>query len=394
MKLQKSASILVFLLLAFSVNAKEKTININFEHLPLSEALGTYANFTGKNLIVDSQINDIVDLKLKEVTPSAVLRALLEMYDLILLENNGIVSILKRSTYESRNQSKRYAVRFIKYHAAAVLLNSINDRQSQSKQGVIKDFISVNNDTNAIILQGKQSFIDRNLQLIDELDVQQAQLVIEAKLVGISDSDLLNLGVTIDSSVAAGDSALNGLVDLGVASSSSYSFLISKASKFAMDLKILALAEKGDAEIISEPKIFTRNNRKASISQGVQIPYQVQGENGAFHSEFKDANLLLSVLPRVADQQIFLEVLITKDSPNSIGESITINTRRISSNVRVLNGDTVILGGIVDSEKIEKVSSVPYLSDIPWIGSWLFTSIEKTSTKRNLVVFLTPKIIL
>jgi type IV pilus assembly protein PilQ len=159
------------------------------------------------------------------------------------------------------------------------------------------------------------------------------------------------------------------------------------------------LQAEGRGEVISSPRVITANQKEANIKQGVEIPYQESSSSGATTTQFKEAVLSLTVTPQITpDDRIIMDLLVTKDS---VGEVVTterggsvpsIDTRSIETQVLVNNGQTVVLGGIYETEHGETVTKVPYLGDIPFLGVF-FRSTRISSQKSELLIFVTPKIL-
>ena len=168
---------------------------------------------------------------------------------------------------------------------------------------------------------------------------------------------------------------------------------------FLVDLELSALQAEGRGEVVSSPRVITANQKQASIRQGVEIPYQESSSSGATTTQFKEAVLSLTVTPQITpDDRIILDLKVTKDSRGEVvtnergGAVPSINTREIETQVLVNNGQTVVLGGIYETEESEDYSKVPFLGDIPGIGA-LFRSTRKVSNKSELLIFVTPKIL-
>jgi len=381
--------------------ASEK-ISLNFQKIPLSEALTTYADYTKQNLVIDSKLIEIVDMRLNQLTAKQVLNVLVDMYDLHVLEHDNVLMIMRRVDFENRNQSRRSLVIPVKYLSAndvVITLQTANSSHSMSAmagqtQSIQQNSLSVNLETNSIVLQGNAAFIERNQDIIKSLDISQMQIKVSAKLMIVSVSDLENLGLKLKTFM--GDSSVSGvntLVDLGVAASSTFSFFISKAGKFLLDLELDALKQNGLVSIISAPHIFTISNKTASIEQGIQIPFQVQDQNNSFHTEFKDASLRMAITPRYSGDSIFLDVFISKDSVGDVlNKSVSIEKRQIKSNVNLRDGETVILGGIVEDSKTYASDRVPFISDLPYIGD-LFKRRSNNDSEKRLVIFITPELV-
>jgi type IV pilus assembly protein PilQ len=166
-------------------------------------------------------------------------------------------------------------------------------------------------------------------------------------------------------------------------------------SDYLVDLELSAMQQEGIGELVSNPRVITSNQKTATIEQGVEIPYQEASASGATSVSFKKAVLSLSVTPQITpDNRVVMDLSVTKDNVSSIvnGGIPAIDTRQIKTQVLVNNGDTVVLGGIYENEKINSVDKVPFLGDIPFIGA-LFRRTVKTDNKSELLIFVTPKIL-
>jgi len=164
-------------------------------------------------------------------------------------------------------------------------------------------------------------------------------------------------------------------------------------------MEISAAQKEGRGEIVSAPRVITANGKEASIEQGVEIPYQEAASSGATTTQFKKAVLSLRVTPQITpDDRIILDLSVSKDSvgdilPSATGGSVpSIDTREINTQVLVNDGQTVVLGGIMETERRDTVDKVPVLGDVPGLGT-LFRRKGKTDDKKELLVFVTPKIL-
>jgi type II secretory pathway component HofQ len=399
---------LIFLAIAlFSGGAlpADDKLSLDLQKIPLVEALNVYADFTGLNIIADSGLDESVSVDLKQVKSSTFLELLVELYDLHVVERDGVLVVMKRAAYEARHPSKQVRVIPVLYSSAADLVQSLNNKtQSQAVQGqgaiqspAMSNYIGVDKRTNSIVLEGAIDFVERNQAIIQSLDKRSKLLNISARLVSIASDDLKNLGRKLDLSLQAkneGHSQVASLFnDLGVISTSGYSLAIGKVGSYLIDMEFQALKEKGKIDIVSKPSLITLNNSKALISQGLQIPFQIQDPNGSFHTEFKDAALTLEVVPRHIDGLIILEVFLSKDNPGAtVAAGTTIEKRQIKTVVQVKPGETVILGGIRENINSDTRRAVPFFDGIP-ILDYLFSSKETENNSKELVIFLTPSLI-
>jgi type IV pilus assembly protein PilQ len=168
---------------------------------------------------------------------------------------------------------------------------------------------------------------------------------------------------------------------------------------YLVDLEISAAQAEGRSEVISTPRVITANQREASIEQGVEIPYQESASSGATTIQFKKAVLALKVTPQITpDNRIILDLNVKKDSVGQVivggaGQQVpSIDTREITTSVIVNDGQTVVLGGILETERRESDKKVPFLGDMPYLGR-LFKTTSKTNNKDELLIFVTPKIV-
>jgi type IV pilus assembly protein PilQ len=170
-------------------------------------------------------------------------------------------------------------------------------------------------------------------------------------------------------------------------------------NNFIVDLELSAAQAETQANIISSPRVITANQKEATIEQGVEIPYQQSASSGATTIQFKKAVLSLKVKPQITpDNRIILDLDVKDDSVGQVvvasgGVNVpSIDTREISTQVLVNDGQTVVLGGILSTTQREDDKKVPYLGDIPVLGH-LFKSTSHKDDKDELMIFITPKIV-
>jgi len=170
-------------------------------------------------------------------------------------------------------------------------------------------------------------------------------------------------------------------------------------SDYLVDLELSAAQAEGRGEIISAPRVITANQKEASIEQGQEIPYQESSSSGATTTQFKKAVLSLKVTPQITpDNRVILDLTVSKDSVGELVSSATggfvpsIDTREIITRVMVNDGQTVVLGGILETERRDAENKVPWLGDIPVLGH-LFKTTTTSDNKDELLIFVTPKIL-
>jgi type IV pilus assembly protein PilQ len=189
------------------------------------------------------------------------------------------------------------------------------------------------------------------------------------------------------------------MVNLPVANPAGRFALTLLDSDYIVDLELSAAQAEGRGEIVSAPRVVTANQREAVIEQGVEIPYQESSSSGATTIQFKKAVLALRVTPQITpDNRIIMDLTVNKDSVGqvivtSLGVNVpSIDTREIVTQVLVNDGQTVVLGGIMETEYRETETKVPWLGDIPGLG-YLFKNKSKTNNKDELLIFITPRIL-
>jgi type IV pilus assembly protein PilQ len=170
-------------------------------------------------------------------------------------------------------------------------------------------------------------------------------------------------------------------------------------SNYIVDLELSAAEAEGRGEIKSSPRIIAANQKEASIEQGVEIPYQQASSSGATTVSFKSAVLSLKVTPQITpDNRVILDLQVNKDSvgqnvpTGSGGFTPSIDTRKLTTQVVVNDGQTVVLGGILETEKRDSEGKVPLLGDVPVLG-YLFKQKSNVNNKKELLIFVTPRIL-
>ena len=179
----------------------------------------------------------------------------------------------------------------------------------------------------------------------------------------------------------------------GTAATIALSLFGASANRF-LNLELSALEAEGKGNIVSSPRVITADQQKASIEQGEEIPFQQATSSGATSIQFKKASLRLEVTPQITPEgNVILDVEVNKDSRGELtAAGPAINTKQVKTQVLVENGGTVVIGGIYTQNERNEINKVPLLGDIPYLGL-LFQNRVRTTSKTELLVFITPKIV-
>lgn len=192
----------------------------------------------------------------------------------------------------------------------------------------------------------------------------------------------------------------DALVDLASTAASAsggyFGVTFLKVGEYLLDLELSAAQIDGRTEIISTPKVVTTDGAEAYILQGQQIPYSQNNALGASNTQFKDAVLELKVTPHItADENILMDLSVKKDAVSEAryaNNNPGIDKREIVTSAQVSNGDTMVLGGVFEGDKVDRTDKVPFLGDLPGVGFMFRKSITRDN-KRELLIFITPKIV-
>ncbi len=309
--------------------------------------------------------------------------------------------------------------------------NSTANRSRRSEknetQGVLSERGSstVDGRTNTIIVKDTAKQLEEIRAMVRILDVPVRQVMIEARVV-TADTDFrqeigVKFGIAKAAEIGSGKVFAMGagsttfgelvpdssgshvsvpdgagyLVDLGANAINGHpvgalGMTLARAADYVLNLELSALENDERGEILANPRVMTSDRELAFIKQGIQIPYETVSDKGT-QTELVDAVLELNVTPQITpDGDVIMDLLIKKDNPKVNTRSI--EKREIETIVRVKDGETIVLGGVYEGESGKNVFKVPFLADLPGIG-FLFKKNIESDRKRELLIFVTPKII-
>ncbi|MDX5335934.1 MAG: type IV pilus secretin PilQ [Marinobacter sp.] len=409
-------------------------LSLNFQDIEVRSVLQLIADFTGLNLVASDTVGGSITLRLQNVPWDQALDLILKTKGLDKRQIGNVLLVAPAEEIAAREKleletSKQIAelapVRLdiiqVNYAKAADIVALIRaDEELISSRG----FVSSDVRTNTISVRETQQKLEEIRRLVGTWDVPVRQVSIEARIVraqtnvaenlgvrwggaayDVSGNDVISIGGSLGTLQEARDAAAGGSgaisfpgalgVDLGVSGDGASSFAIGWGSDdFLIDLELSALETDGRAEVVSQPRVVTADRQSASIKSGEEIPYQEATSSGATNVEFKEAVLSLEVTPQITpDDKIIMDLVVNQDSRGEVTAGIpSINTNSVTTQVLVANGETVVLGGIFQSEVATQTTKTPFLGDIPYLGR-LFKRTEHIDERSELLIFITPKII-
>ena len=421
---------------------KGDLLDLNFQNIDVRDVLELIADFKSLNLVASDSVQGTITLNLNNVPWDQALDIIMRSKGLDMRKQGNILLIAPIEEIAEREQkeveSKKkleeltplqtYVAR-IKYAEAKEIYKFFNapraqinrgDQQRSSGQGGQSSTFSILSErgsaivderTNTIILNDIGDKIDEFKRLLARIDIPVKQVLIEARIVKAESDFRKELGASwglagsdqVDFSLGnSTNGILEGVLatDLGVSNPKAAFSLSYLSSNLLIDLELSALEAGGFGEIVSQPKVLTADKRKASIKSGVEIPYQAVTNNGdasgaVVETQFKEVVLQLEVTPQITpDNRVIMDILVKQDSVGSftVNGEPAINVTEISTQALVGNGQTLVLGGIFQSEELTGDEKVPVLGNLPLVGH-LFKKQMRSKEKREILIFITPKII-
>ncbi|MDN6320561.1 MAG: type IV pilus secretin PilQ [Marinobacter sp.] len=409
-------------------------LSLNFQDIEVRSVLQLIADFTGLNLVASDTVGGSITLRLQNVPWDQALDLILKTKGLDKRQIGNVLLVAPADEIAAREKLELETSKQIAELAPVRLdIIQVNYAKAADIVGLIKEdkelitdrgFVSSDVRTNTISVRESTGKLEEIRRLVSTWDVPVRQVSIEARIVraqtnvaenlgvrwggagyDVSGDNVFTVGGSQEASSEARDAAGGGSggisfpgalgVDLGVTGEGASSFAIGWGSdNFLVDLELSALETDGQAEVVSQPRVVTADRQTASIKSGEEIPYQEASSSGATSVSFKEAVLSLEVTPQITpDDKIIMDLMVNQDSRGEVTDGIpSINTNEVTTQVLVGNGETVVLGGIFQSEVATQTTKTPFLGDIPYLGR-LFKRTEKINERSELLIFITPKII-
>lgn len=415
-----------------------RKISLDFQDVEIRTILQILAKESGMNIVASDSVNGKMTLSLKDVPWDQALDLVMQARNLDMRQQGNIVNIAPRDELLAKDKA------FLQAEKDIADLGALYSQNFQLKYKNVEEFRSIlrldNADTtgnrntlvsgrgsvlidpatNTLIVTDTRSVIEKFRKLIDELDVPAQQVMIEARIVEAADGFSRDLGVKFgatgrkklkNETSAFGWGVNSGFggggkweaqtkINLPVAAAANSISLVRAISSGALNLELSASESLSKTKTLANPRVLTQNRKEAKIESGYEIPFTVTTASGGGNStntELKKAVLGLTVTPNITpDGQIIMTVKINKDSPAQCASGsntiLCISTKSLNTQAMVENGGTLIVGGIYEENNGNTLTKVPLLGDIPVIGN-LFKTRRKKTDRRELLIFITPRII-
>ena len=395
-------------------------LSLNFQSIEVRSLLQVIADFTNFNIVTSDGVTGTVTLRLQDVPWDQALDIILQAKSLGMRKSGNVIwvapkdeiAVKEKLDLEAMNtvqnlepvKTQSFRINFAKATEIAAQITGGGAAAAGAASARIlsaRGSVIAETRTNQLFVTDIPSRLEQVQDFIGKLDVAVRQVVIEARIVEASDTFSKALGVRLGGS-ANGNSqgtinTASGSVNLpAVAAVGTFALSIfgSAADQF-LNLEISALESDGKGKVISSPRVVTADQMKALIEQGTELPYVTPGSNsGPPTISFKKVNLRLEVTPQITPEGSIILVLdVTKDTKGELTTSgYAIDTKHIQTQALIENGGTIVIGGIFTEEQQDQIDKVPFFGDLPAVG-WLFKRNAKSSSKKEMLVFITPRIL-
>lgn len=405
-----------------------KKISLDFQDIEVRRVLQLLADFTGVNIVTSDSVQGNITLRLKDVPWDQALDIIMKSKNLDKRKNGNVIwvapvsELLKSEEDEAKAlaqhiklaplETETIQLNYVKAEDVKNMIENaankanINSSTDEGMRSLLSSRGSIVTDTrtNTLIMNDTADKIEQLKQILKQLDSPVKQVMVEARIVRTSIDFTNELGVswgltkpTSTSSWDNGTYTNSGSLSVDLGATTSYGSLslgLLRLGSSILDLQLAASQSDGKSEILSTPKVMTGDKQEAVIRSGLKIPYQTTSANSGTTTTFQDAVLELKVVPSITpDGKVQMKLDISKDTLGILTDAgYAIDTNKLQTHVLVGDGETVVLGGLYEDEQTNTVKKVPLLGDIPMFGV-LFRNSAKTISKRELLIFITPRIV-
>jgi type IV pilus assembly protein PilQ len=405
-----------------------KKLSLSFQQIEVRTVLQILAEFTGLNIIASESVAGTITLRLNEVPWDQALDIILTSRNLDMRRNGQVIWIAPKDEVakkELQDLTDRQAIEGLEpmFSETFQLYYQRAEEMKKVLVGSKGGSIMFDARTNVLFIKDTAERLEEMRKTIQKVDIPVQQVNIEAKIVEVTDTFAKSIGVkfgmdglTLGNKLAIGSNVnqnLNFLNRPGAvvpttnsslnvnlpsiipgAQPGSFAFTLfnSSLTKF-LDLEVNALETDGKAKTISSPRVITEDGVKALIKQGSEVPYRQITDKGT-QTSFKDAFMSLEVTPKITpDGRVTMALKVNKDTiGQQTQDGLTIDKKEVETSVQVDDGGTIVIGGIFIVEENTNENKVPLLGDLPIVGR-AFKNNAKTTTKKEMVIMITPRIV-
>ncbi len=387
-------------------SGNERRINVDVQGADIHTVLRTLAEYSGKNIIAGREVEGTVTARLYDTPWEDALHSILKAHGYGYVEESGIirVGVLQKIRSEELEDAAADRKRedLLPIETQVVRLQFADaDELKPSLQDMMspRGKVQVDKRTNALIISDIPDYVAKVATMANDLDSRTPQVEIVSKIVDVSADNSRDLGIQWDAinlqprgSNVVGSASVKGALTDPIGKLR----LGTVQSWGQLDAILDALEKNKKANVVSNPNITTVNNREARILVGAKIPLIVADQAGNAITQLTKIGIQMSCTPHVDSDHTITMDLHTEvselSSQATVQGGVIIQTSEADTRVLVENGDTAIIGGLVRNVKSSNNSGVPVLQDIPLLG-WLFRNSNTVDSKRELIIFVTPRLI-
>jgi type IV pilus assembly protein PilQ len=384
----------------------QRKITLDAQGADIKTVLRTISDFAGVNIVSGKGVEGEVYVHIKDTPWEEALDILLKAYGYSYREEFGMIRVAEMQSLMKEELDEKTAERkkdeLLPLVTRIVFVNNSNAEELRmALENIVsqRGMISVDEGSNSLIINDIEKNIEKIEGMVRELDKRTYQVDINARLVEIDVEASRELGIDwalMNLSSTSVDGVGSAEVTSNIASSATRLTYGTVQSWGEFSAVFKALEKSNKANLISNPRITTMDNREASILVGKEIPLIVADEAGNPITELTKIGIMLRVIPHVnSDKTITLDMhpeVSDLQSEATAQGGVIISTSEADTRVIVNNGETAVIGGLIKEIESEYISGVPVLKDIPGIG-WFFSSKSKSTKKQELVIFVTPTIV-
>ncbi len=386
-------------------------IALDFYETDVKNVFRILKEVSGKNFAIDKDVSGTVSLTFDRPVPwDQVLDLVMKMNQLDKVYEGDVIRIATLKTLRQEEAALKSKLKAKQESELQEDLVTVFLPVNYADAGEIakliqlegRGSISVDERNNTIVITAAPIAIKRAKEIVQKVDQVTPQVIIEARVVEVTESFSRAIGVNWSAEGEAnlprvGDSLDYSLAfDHAVAGTSSIGAVFERVagSEMLLNAQLTAAQSEGNAKIISSPKVITLDNETATIKQGEEFPYLERDDSGGSSVKYKNIDLLLEVTPHITpDGRISMELKITKNDLADMLDGVPrVTTKEINTSLLVEDGDTIVIGGVMQSAVRSGEAGTPWLSKIPVLG-WLFKSRSKSNNKSELLIFITPNVV-